>query len=235
MVFIKNGIFMADAAPSRKPLMRERWFFPCGLFDLLLAVEKDGLAASSARGRLPRFMSPAPLAAVFLDRDGTLMEEVHYCRDPEKVRLLPGVQAGLRALKEAGYRTVIITNQSGIGRERITLPEYQAVHQRLLALLGPGLIDGAYYCADVPGEPSTRRKPAPGMVLEAARDHGLDLGGSWFVGDKAIDVECGRAAGARSILVQTGYGRDESGVAAEFVAKDFACAVEFILKHPYAR
>ncbi len=180
-------------------------------------------------------MSHDLIAAVFLDRDGTLMEEVHYCRDPEKVRLLPGVQEGLSALKKAGYRTVIITNQSGLGRGCITLQEYQAVQERLLTLLGPGLIDGTYFCADVPGEPSTRRKPAPGMVLEATRDHGLDVGGSWFVGDKAIDVECGRAAGARPILVLTGYGGDESGVAAEFVAKDFACAVEFILKHPYAR
>jgi D-glycero-D-manno-heptose 1,7-bisphosphate phosphatase len=180
-------------------------------------------------------MSPALTAAVFLDRDGTLMEEVHYCRDPEKVRLLPGVQEGLRALKNAGYRTVIITNQSGIGRGRITPEEYQAVQERLFSLLGPGLIDGTYFCGDVPGTPSTRRKPAPGMVLEAARDYGLNLERSWFVGDKTIDVECGRGAGTRPILVQTGYGRDESGISAEFVAKDFACAVDFILKHPYAR
>jgi len=111
--------------------------------------------------------SPALAPAVFLDRDGTLMEEVDYCRDPAKVRLLPGVIAGLARLKAAGFRAVIITNQSGIGRGRITEVEYAAVHARLLALIGPGLIDATYYCPDAPDHPSTHRKPLPGMVHEA--------------------------------------------------------------------
>lgn len=173
--------------------------------------------------------------AVFLDRDGTLMEEVDYCRDPAKVRLLDRVVEGLRALRERGFRTVIITNQSGIGRGRITLAEYEAVQARLIELIGAELIDGTYFCPDAPGGESLRRKPAPGMVLEAARDLSLDLARSWFIGDKPSDIECGHAAGTRAILVQTGYGAAAAECGADFVAKDFASAVDFILKHSDAR
>ncbi|MHA3770142.1 D-glycero-alpha-D-manno-heptose-1,7-bisphosphate 7-phosphatase [Verrucomicrobiota bacterium sgz303538] len=175
-------------------------------------------------------MGPTLSPAVFLDRDGTLMEEVEYCRDPEKVRLLPGVPEGLARLKEAGFRCIIITNQSGIGRGWITMPEYEAVHARLLELLNKGLIDATYFCPDAPGTPCECRKPAPGMVLSAARDLGLDLSRSWFVGDKDSDVGCGRNAGTRTILVQTGYGKNLGDTGADFVAEDFATAVERILR-----
>ena len=167
--------------------------------------------------------------AVFLDRDGTLMEEVDYCRDPEKVQLLSGVKEGLAALKAAGYLNVIVTNQSGIGRGWIAMDEYEAVHARLLELLGEGLIDAAYFCPDAPGQPSTCRKPEPGMVLQAAREHGIDLSRSWFIGDKASDVGCGRNAGTRTILVQTGYGAGEGDAGADLVAKDFKTAIGHIL------
>ncbi len=167
--------------------------------------------------------------AVFLDRDGTLMEEVHYCRDPAEVRLLPGVIEGLQKLRTAGFRNVIITNQSGIGRGRIAPEEYEAVQARLLELIGPRLIDATYFCPDAPGAESARRKPSPAMVLEAARDLGLDLARSWFIGDKAIDVQCGRAASVRAILVQTGYGTTQSSEDATHVAADFAAAVGRIL------
>lgn len=172
----------------------------------------------------------AKTPAVFLDRDGTLMEDVDYCRDPALVRLLPSVVEALRELKRAGFRTIIITNQSGIGRGIITPAEYDAVHARLIELLGADSIDAAYFCPDAPGQHSTHRKPAPGMVLDAARDHGIDLGRSWMIGDKAIDVRCARAAGVRPILVLTGYGGSQDPAGAEFVAKDFASAAAFILK-----
>ncbi|MES2570193.1 MAG: HAD family hydrolase [Verrucomicrobiota bacterium] len=178
-------------------------------------------------------MSHSLFPAVFLDRDGTLMEEVDYCRDPEKVRLFSDVRDGLQRLKAAGFRMIIISNQSGIGRGRIAMSEYEAVHARLLELIGAGWIDATYFCPEAPGGESLRRKPAPGMVLEAAREHGLDLSRSWLVGDKAIDVQCGRNAGIRPILVQTGYGAGESGEDAEFIAKDFASAADFILKHSH--
>ena len=168
--------------------------------------------------------------AVFLDRDGTLMEEVDYCREPEKVRLLPSVPEGLAKLKAAGFRCVIITNQSGIGRGRIRMSEYEAVHARLMELLGGGLIDATYFCPDAPDTPCKCRKPAPGMILAAAEGLNLDLSQSWMIGDKASDIGCGQNAGARTILVQTGYGKNEGDTGADFVAPDFAGAAETILR-----
>jgi D-glycero-D-manno-heptose 1,7-bisphosphate phosphatase len=103
------------------------------------------------------------------------------------------------------------------------------VQRRLLDLLGADLIDAAYMCPNGPDAPSERRKPAPGMILEAVRDLGLDVSRSWFIGDKQIDVQCGRNAGVRSILVRTGHGQEEDAAGAHFVAKDIASAADFIL------
>jgi D-glycero-D-manno-heptose 1,7-bisphosphate phosphatase len=167
--------------------------------------------------------------AVFLDRDGTLMEEVHYCCDPEKVRILPGVVEGLESLRSAGFALVLITNQSGIGRGLFSEAQYRAVHARLLELLPAGILGGTYYCPDIPEQPSLRRKPAPGMIFEAAAELGLDLARSWMVGDKDVDCGCGRNAGVRTVLVRTGHGAKSSGVEADWVAKDFASAVAHIL------
>ena len=127
-------------------------------------------------------------AAVFLDRDGTLMEEVHYCADPAHVRVFEGVAESLRALRTAGFRTVLVTNQSGIARGLITPTAYESVHARLLELLGPGTLDATYMSPDAADSQSPRRKPNPGMLLEAARDWNLSLERSWIIGDKAIDL-----------------------------------------------
>ena len=187
-----------------------------------------------------------PRPAVFLDRDGTLMEEVHYCADPAKVRLFPGTAAALRRLTKRGYVCVIITNQSGIGRGMFTEAQYQAVQAEVLRQLDAQLpslnsqpstlnfpaplIAASYHCPDL--LPSPRRKPEPGMVLEAARDLDLDLARSWFVGDKPADIECGARAGTRTIRVQTGYGAKEKGaVPPNFIAKDIVAAVGVILEN----
>jgi histidinol-phosphate phosphatase family protein len=167
--------------------------------------------------------------AVFLDRDGTLMHEVNYCRDPADVRLVDGAGEALRRLKAAGFVLVIITNQSGIARELLTEADFHAVQARLLELLGGDLITATYMCPDGPAGESGRRKPSPAMVHEAARDLGLDLSRSWFVGDKNIDVECGLAAGTRAVLVRTGHGGAADPAGAHFVAKDIASAADFIL------
>lgn len=170
--------------------------------------------------------------AVFFDRDGTLMEEVHYCSDPSTVRLYPGVRDALARLQAAGFINVIITNQSGIGRGFISPEQYSAVHKELLRQIGDDhLVTATYHCPDAPPTPSLRRKPAPGMVLEAAQEHGIDLAHSWFIGDKKADVECGKAAGTRTILVQTGYGAQETEVNPDFLAKDVVAAVEIILQN----
>jgi D-glycero-D-manno-heptose 1,7-bisphosphate phosphatase len=166
--------------------------------------------------------------AVFFDRDGTLMEDTGYCGDPRLVRIYPGVPEALRKLKAAGYRTFVITNQSGIGRGIITEEQYRAVANEFLRQLGAELIDATYYCADAPGTPSSRRKPEPAMVWEAAAEYQIDLSRSYFIGDKCADVECGRRAGARTILVLTGYGAAQR-CNPDFTVADIATAVQLVL------
>jgi D-glycero-D-manno-heptose 1,7-bisphosphate phosphatase len=170
------------------------------------------------------------MRAVFFDRDGTLMEDAHYCGDPADVHVFPGVPAALRRLKRAGFGIFLITNQSGIGRGLITEQQYAVVHQEFLRQAGEASIDATYYCPDAPGVTSSCRKPEPGMVLRAAAEHGIDLSASYFVGDKAADIECGRRAGTRTVLVLTGYGAAAQGSNAEFVCKDAVEAIELILR-----
>jgi D-glycero-D-manno-heptose 1,7-bisphosphate phosphatase len=167
--------------------------------------------------------------AVFFDRDGTLMEEVNYCGDPAKVKVYPQVPEALRALKQAGFLNFIVSNQSGIGRGLITEAQYHAVQRELLRQIGDGPIDASYFCPDAPDVPSLRRKPEPGMLLEAAAEFGVDLSASYMVGDKAADIECGRRVGAGTVLVLTGYGRRQTCVP-DFTAADAAGAVDWILQ-----
>jgi D-glycero-D-manno-heptose 1,7-bisphosphate phosphatase len=140
----------------------------------------------------------------------------------------PGVPEAVRKIKEAGFRTFIITNQSGIGRGWITEAQYLAVQDELLRQLGAEAIDAAYFCADPPGASSTRRKPEPGMVREAAAAYDIDLARSFFIGDKSADIECGRRAGARTILVLTGYGAQQS-CSPDFTVQDLPQAVPLVL------
>ena len=159
--------------------------------------------------------NPPQRPAVFLDRDGTLIEHVPYLDDPTRVRLLPSTGEALRRLADAGFARVLVTNQSGIGRGRITHECVEKIHwevQSQLAEQGASL-DAVYYCPLVPSESDrTRlehpdRKPGPGMLLRAARDLSLDLATSWMVGDLISDALAGHYARCRgSILVRTGIG-----------------------------
>ena len=169
--------------------------------------------------------------AVFVDRDGTIMENVDYCSDPKQVRIFPGVPESLRRLKSNGFKLIIITNQSGIGRGFFTIAQYRAVEAEVLRQLGDGLIDATYFCPDVPGQHSSCRKPAPGMILQATQEHRIDLSRSFFIGDKEIDAQCGRNAGVHTIRVQTGFQDDMTGSVADWVASDFADAAKIILNH----
>lgn len=177
--------------------------------------------------------------AVFLDRDGTLNEEVGYLAREEDLRLLPGAAAAVAKLNARGIPVVVVTNQSGIGRGYYGWEEFAAVMSRMGALLalenahldavyaaphhGEGL--GEYAVAD-----HSDRKPNPGMLQRAAEEHGFDLARSWMVGDKAMDVEAGRRAGCRTCLVRTGYGSGEGECGADLVAEDLAEAVARILE-----
>ena len=168
-------------------------------------------------------------AAVFIDRDGTIIEDADYCSHPKQVKLLDGVSEALRRLKSNGFKLIVITNQSGIGRGFFTVDEYRAVESEVSRQLGHNLIDATYFCPDVPGQHSSHRKPSPGMILQAKREHQIDLARSFFIGDKEIDVECGRNAGVRTIRVQTGFDRDITRSAAHWVAKDLPAAARIIL------
>lgn len=169
--------------------------------------------------------------AVFFDRDGTLMHDVAYCSDPAKVAPFEGVADALGQLRAAGFKIIVITNQSGIGRGYFTETQYRAVEAELTRQLGAGIIDATYFCADAPDAASDRRKPGAAMVFEAARDHDLDLKRSFFVGDKSIDAECGRNARVRTILVQTGCEKHTDATAADWIAADMREAVDIILHH----
>jgi D-glycero-D-manno-heptose 1,7-bisphosphate phosphatase len=167
--------------------------------------------------------------AVFLDRDGTIIHDADYCSDPKQVHVFEGAPEALRRLKGKGYKLIVITNQSGIGRGFFTLEQYRAVQAEVLRQLGPDLIDATYFCPDIPERPSKCRKPAPGMVLEAARDHHVDLAQSFFIGDKEIDAECGRNAGVRTIRVRTGFDKVTDGSRANWVTEDLKHAADIVL------
>jgi D,D-heptose 1,7-bisphosphate phosphatase len=198
------------------------------------------------------FPSPSPVSngtprpAVFLDRDGTLIEHVPYLADPGMVSLLPGAAEALKRLRRAGFVRVLVTNQSAIGRGMLAVNRLDEIHMefnRQLALQG-ATIDGIYYCPDAPKSDDRTivenpdRKPGPGMLLRAAADLNLDLGASWMVGDLISDVLAGLNAGCKSILVQTGQtSQAEADTVADLapIAPDLAASVDLILDHQRAR
>jgi D-glycero-D-manno-heptose 1,7-bisphosphate phosphatase len=145
--------------------------------------------------------------ALLLDRDGTLIVDVGYPRDPAAIAPLPGAIDALRELA-ASFVLVIISNQSGLGRGLITASEARAVHDRVIELFAAGGVRfaGAYYCPHAPDDACRCRKPAPGLLLDAARDLGLDLPSSILIGDRSSDLAAGRAAGCgRTLDVAAGW------------------------------
>jgi D-glycero-D-manno-heptose 1,7-bisphosphate phosphatase len=181
--------------------------------------------------------------AVFLDRDGTIIEQIHHLRDPTLVALIPGTGVGLRALQEAGYKLVVVTNQSVVGRGLLSPEGLEEIHRTLRDQLATFdvRIDGFYSCPVVPRGVDRLvmehpdRKPGPGMLLRAMDDHSIDASRSWMIGDALSDALAGKNAGCRgSILVGTGYGRRtlESAAVPEFVdyvAADLGHAAAWIL------
>ena len=182
--------------------------------------------------------------AVFLDRDGTINEDVGYLSELAHLTLYPWAIDAVRLLNRAGYLVVMVTNQGGIGRGMIR-PEFvgelhAVIDQRLAA--GGAHVDGWYFCPHHPEaliddlrQECGCRKPAPGMALDAARDLGIDLARSWVIGDKWIDVQLGQRIGGRAVLVRTGWGVIEEGVrpagqAVEAIRDSLAGAVAFVLE-----
>ena len=183
--------------------------------------------------------------AVFIDRDGTLTEEMGYLNHPRRVRLLPRSAEAIRRLNHAGIPAVVVTNQAGVARGYFSEDVLHAVNGAVIALLkeAGAHLDGVYVCPHHPsvGAPPFRldcecRKPKPGLLHRAAADLSLDLAGSTMIGDKPSDLGAGRAVGARSILVLTGYGLGEweyrragFSVEPDHVAEDLLDAVEWVL------
>lgn len=181
--------------------------------------------------------------AFFLDRDGTVNAEVNYLHRPEDVALLPGSAAAIRAIHDAGYLVVVVSNQSGVARGMYTMADVTAVERRLTGLLAAADadVDAFYYCphyrdGTVPelAFDCSCRKPKPGMLVRGAAEHVINLARSFMIGDRMSDLEAGKNAGcAECVLVRTGYGaRDEAAArAAGFVVQnDLAAAVNFLLK-----
>lgn len=176
--------------------------------------------------------------AVFLDRDGTIIQEMEYLSRPEQVALFSGAGAALRRLREAGFQLFIVSNQSGVGRGYFTMSDVERANARLvefLVLFGVRF-EKIYYAPEAPDMPSRSRKPSPQSLFDAQHEFKLDLPSSYMIGDKMSDLECGWNAGVKkSILVRTGYGLEleksrPAELAKAVVVNDLAAAADWILK-----
>jgi D-glycero-D-manno-heptose 1,7-bisphosphate phosphatase len=172
--------------------------------------------------------------AVFLDRDGTIMEDSNYVGDVERVVLIPGAAAALKQLQDAGYRLFVVTNQSGVGRGYFTRESVEAVHAHLDGYFANAGVhfDRYYVCPHHPEDNCDCRKPKPKFLLDAAREYRLDLSRCFMVGDRPSDIQTGANAGTKTILVLTGAGCDtlaKHEVNPDFVAEDILAAAAWIL------
>ncbi len=181
---------------------------------------------------------------VFLDRDGTINEEVHHLSRPQQFKLIDGAAEAISLLNQAGFKVVVFTNQSAVARGALSEAGLQAIHQLMVDRLRAqgAYLDGIYWC---PHHPTAGvgpykvachcRKPKPGMLERAARELAIDLSGSFVVGDKMSDLEAGYAAGCRNILVRTGYGLEQEALfnghhfQPDYVADDLWAATEWII------
>jgi len=182
-------------------------------------------------------------SAVFLDRDGTINEEMGYINHIDRFELLPGVAEAIRKVNDSGFRAVVVTNQSGAARGYFAAELIDRVHEKMVYLLKKegAFLDGIYTCTHGPAEEGRLsscdcRKPGIALMKQAAEELKLNLQRSYVVGDRFKDIEMARNAGAKAILVLTGYGKGEleflgpsSKVQADFVAEDLGKAVDWIL------
>lgn len=181
-------------------------------------------------------------AAIFLDRDGTINEEVGYLNSLAQLVLLPQAALAIAMINASGMKSIVVTNQSGVARGYFTLAFVDRVHQQIQAMLAPhdAHLDAFYCCPHHPeGQGIYRRmchcrKPEPGMLLTAAHDMGIDLGRSYLIGDTGKDMQAALQAGVKAVLVRTGYGREaeteRSNVNYNYIADDILAAVKWIMQ-----
>jgi D-glycero-D-manno-heptose 1,7-bisphosphate phosphatase len=178
---------------------------------------------------------PGRSRAVFLDRDGTIIEDAAYLGDRDKVRLLPGAAEAIRELNAKRYRVLVVTNQSGIARGLLSVEDYRATEHRLDELLARegARVDAYYFCPHLPevSGPCECRKPGTLLYRQAAGHFGIDLQQSWWVGDRVRDLLPAKALGGKGVLVLTGAGKDEAVRASAQgfgTAEDLAAAVDLL-------
>lgn len=169
--------------------------------------------------------------AAFIDRDGTLIEEVNFLSRLEDLEIFPFTLKALTMLRENGFKIHVVTNQSGIGRGIYTEQDMHAIHQQMTADL-PGLIDSFHFCPHLPDAGCRCRKPNTGMIEQAAAGYTLDRQNSWMIGDKYLDIQTGKNAGMRSALVRTGYGERiaDTDRIADIIGRNLLEAVEMIVR-----
>lgn len=167
--------------------------------------------------------------ALFLDRDGTIIEDRGYMRDPALVRLLPGAARALRDCAREGWALVVVSNQSGVGRALITPEEMDAVQARFVEVMRDAGVEiaASYFCVHRPDENCLCRKPSAFLIEQAAREHGLDLSKSWMIGDRSSDIQCGKNAGCRTIWLANPLFSVVEGLA-DFVAQDWLQVCEIL-------
>jgi len=172
--------------------------------------------------------------AVFIDRDGTIAPDVNYCSRPEDFEIFEGTPQAIRLLNTSGFKTVVITNQSGIARGYFTEDSLSRIHRKMINELGKhgAGVDAIYYCPHHPDDGCNCRKPGTGLFQQAVKEHGIELEKSFMVGDTQTDIDAGRAAGCRTVLVTTGP-RQGSDITtpADFTANSLLEAVQWILRN----
>ena len=190
---------------------------------------------SQTRARRQMARKARTQRAVFVDRDGCVISDENFLCDPARVRVLPGVTQAIRDLHDAGYLVIVVTNQSAVARGMLTEKLLEQIHERLQAELAQedARLDAIYYCPHLAegkvkayAKECECRKPEPGMILRAAREHKINLADSYMVGDAERDVEAGLAAGCHAILISANA---EASTKAEAVRANLAAAAELIL------
>lgn len=177
--------------------------------------------------------------AVFLDRDGTICEDVHYMRDPSQLRIYSDVPKAIKLLNEAGFLVIVTTNQSAVARGYISLEGLEGIHKKMLEELSKwgAKIDAIYFCPHHPNDNCSCRKPKPGMILKAQKDFNIDLQKSYIIGDKQLDIETAEKTYLTPILVLTKYGKKELKtinrwpIKPAYVARNLLDAVVWILNN----
>ena len=204
-----------------------------------MAPSTEISGAPGARAKRTGPKESKPNRAVFLDRDGVLnRDSPSFIKTAKEMHLLPGAPLAVARLNRAGYLAIVISNQSGVARGLLTEDDLDAMHRKLCSAvrLAGGKITDVYYCPHLPGVGCSCRKPAPGMVRQAAEDYNVDVSRSYLIGDKIDDITCGSAAGCKTILVLTGqtltYDPTKFHVQPDRVCRDLDEACDWIFANP---